>query len=775
MEYSAKDVKPPELLLRNLIQAHSTFLLHHASSISALMVRNFRTKFVNILGRYWDEFITTWTVTLHGNPAVAIYGGIKLASSGELGIGVGEEDRGSGEREVLEGFVGRVDGLIDLVVSRFGDAEELTTDKGKQPSHHMDTIAKSNWLGTGSEPSADDGAVFLGVGALSRDSLRDLTHWMEEVYSWGPRAYGVMDNPINTRQKHRKTKKRPENKWSNRSEQPMQQPELLSRPSEANTIRPSSKAAKQQKLRKGSKGDLMKDRALRPMSPLPTPQEPTLTQESANQQSQRPSYGRAQSSKSSDHSVKGTSRFSDYFKLGYGTHWSLTGSSYKDEHSSLHSVKSLKPPVEEFPPRPLVQHHPDFSDSPNGRDKPYYPLDDYVGHFLVGLLGDIEADEGQASSADESGGDGNNLRLVVRTVTVELERESDARAEGDISIDLSTGDGDVTSNMGSSQQTGTSHASSFEAQDRNKTKKLRVVLYCKRPFIYTLLFELRTESLAFPSLYRSLHHQLSPLQRPLLKSTSQRLARPLTSSHVADARNPIYDLVWDPKSLVIMSSIPNIPPHGHAYDNMPPWSRMEALSTHAQLLNTYIDTRFDEKELERTCKTSRAYWIVWTRIPDPELPNSPKQRLRSIGESSAATSRMSTPDIDGMSLGISEHNGSMNIPGSINLSEQALLSQRDGKRRGNSPKMKKKMNTRWSDRSRSLNTGSLNQSSLNSGPAHPFLEPLNPLKEHLKFDKEICLIRKAGVTGRGDEKQGLARGIGVDIKQYVDGLLKMMK
>ena len=59
---------------------------------------------------------------LHGNPAVEIFNGLKLAAGGELGIGVGEEDWGSGEREVLEGFIGRTEGLVDLVVARFGDS-----------------------------------------------------------------------------------------------------------------------------------------------------------------------------------------------------------------------------------------------------------------------------------------------------------------------------------------------------------------------------------------------------------------------------------------------------------------------------------------------------------------------------------------------------------------------------------------------------------------------------------------------------------------------------
>ena len=160
--------------------------------MSALFVRIRRSKFVNLLGRYWDSFLSTWNVMLHGNPVVNVFGGIKLASSGELGIGVGEEDRGSGEREVLEGFVGRIEGLVDLVVSKFEgpkiDPEEEKASKESESQARI--LPKQQWLGTGAEPTSDDGAVFLGVGALSRKSLRDITHWMEDLYSWGSRAYG---------------------------------------------------------------------------------------------------------------------------------------------------------------------------------------------------------------------------------------------------------------------------------------------------------------------------------------------------------------------------------------------------------------------------------------------------------------------------------------------------------------------------------------------------------------------------------------------------------
>ena len=66
-----------------------------------------RLLFCSLLERYWTRFATEWDVLLHGNPAVEMYDGIKLANGGELGVGVGEEEWGSGEREVLEDFVRR--------------------------------------------------------------------------------------------------------------------------------------------------------------------------------------------------------------------------------------------------------------------------------------------------------------------------------------------------------------------------------------------------------------------------------------------------------------------------------------------------------------------------------------------------------------------------------------------------------------------------------------------------------------------------------------------
>jgi len=680
---------------------------------------------------------------LHGNPAVAVYGGIKLADSGELGIGVGEEERGSGEREVLEGFVGRVEGLVDLVVSRFGNAVKNNDgEHGVKQSRSQSQMAPNEpWLGTGAEPGPADGAIFLGMGAISRKSLRDVTHWMEDLYSWGPRAYGVIDNPTSNRQQHRK-KQRP--RKATNSDITITQRSTVAATAAPPTSNTLTKPTKQQSGKgKSNTSNKRAESPLQTVSPAEASsdalEEAATAERVFGENRRRPSYGRAPST----HSAK-TGKFTDYFKLGYGTHWSLGGGTSKLNDATSEAGSSLTPTsVVEFPPRPIVVQESKEYDSPDSFDKLYYPSDDSVGHYLVGLIGDVEAEEPEGSSSDDSEYDGANARILLRTVTVELERESDARAEADINIDLSTADDDVLSARNArSRLTGTSHASSFESQDRNKPKKLQIVVYVNKPFIFTLLFESRTDALALSTLYRSLHYQLAPLQRPLLNSTSQRLPRPdLSTTATGDVKTPIYDLIWDPKLLTISCTIPNIPPLSPSpLAPPPPWSRLEALNTHTQILNAFAATRSEAAEVERTCKTSRGYWVVWTRIPDPEAAASPSPR-----KSSGSVTPVGSTAGDGPLASLQ-------------------LSERGGRERS------------WSRSvSQSYTNTDTNRSSIDSGPCHPSFNAPTPLRAILVRDKEIWLVRRAGDGMGRDERAGLARGIGVDTKMYVEGLLEMLR
>lgn len=694
---------------------------------------------------------------LHGNPAVAVYGGIKLAGSGELGMGVGEEDRGSGEREVLEGFVGRIEGLVDLVVSRFGDTATNTDgQRGTNLRNPQSQLLPSEpWLGTGLEPGLDDGAIFLGVGALSRKSLRDVTHWMEDLYSWGPRAYGVMNKPTSTRRKHGKRRQPAKTADSDATiTQATQRAHAEPRSSKI-SAKPAKPKGRKDTLDSSQKQGESSLRGVLENEPsMGVPETSATSEMISDENKRRPSFRRTPSSTSSTHSNK-AGTFIDYFKLGYGRHWSLGGgmAKSKEETTPRDTGPLTSTPTEEVSPKEDAAQDSDHGNSPSGFDNPFYPVDDSIGHYLVGLLGDVEAEEPEGSGSDDSEADSTSPRILLRTVTVELERERDARAKADISIDLSTTDEVLPETQVGSQNTSTSNVLLSKSQDGSTTTNLRIVAYVNKPFIFTLIFELETEASTLPSLYRSLHHQLAPLQRPLLASTSHKLSRPdISTAAAGDAKTPIYDIIWDPKRLTISSTIPDIPsPSPYPCIDPAKWSRLEALNTHIQLLNTFSATRNENSELERTCKTSRGYWVVWTRIPDPEVAQNSKPKsqgtITPINES-ITTSEAASP-----------------------LSSLHISNQSPGQGRADT------------NRCPSQASSAANRSSMSHHPAHPFLDTAAIAMNGLTKDKEIFLIRKASdaistsAFARGRENANapakLAQGIGVDTKRYIEELLDM--
>ncbi|KAF7552312.1 hypothetical protein G7046_g7444 [Stylonectria norvegica] len=535
-EYSSREIKPANLVLRDLLRTHSIFLMHHGSSLSALFVRTKRSKFVAVLSRYWDLFLSTWNVTLHGNPARAVFGGINIAASGELGVGVGEEDRGSGEREVLEGLVGRIEGLADLVVSKFGDDDSEAQREAARNGEIMP------WLGTGQEPGAADGAVFLGMGAVSRKSLRDVTHWMEDLYTWGDHAYGVIDSPTSIRRAKRRAARVDEHKAGT------PETDMTANATTHGTTDLASHPA---------------DEEL-----------PAL--------SENPSTGLQ------DGDEGKLDKVVNYFKLGYGTYWSLPGGSGDSPDPAKSSTDDGNEPLK--PARPSMRD----------RTTSY----DASGHFLIGLKGDIEdgLSEQEVSLTSDSADVEHNSRTIVRTLHVELESEATDRPEATIVHDF-----EHPASILTQSQVAGNMLPGYDSHDLNKAKKLRVVVYVNRPFVFTFLFHLRTDSLAWDTLYRSLHNQLAPLRKPLIASTRYRPERPSTDS----AGSSIYDLIWDPDALTVHSSIPNIPDN---YLSPEPWSRPDALNTHLHLLTIHAATRPRASDLERTQKTSRGWWIVWARL-----------------------------------------------------------------------------------------------------------------------------------------------------------------
>lgn len=675
-EYSSREVKPAVLLLQDLLRAHTVFLLHHDSSMSALFLRIKRAKFTSTLGRYWDLFLSTWNVLLHGNPIQDVFGGIKIAASGELGIGVGEEERGSGEREVLEGLVGRIDGLVDLVVSKFGESHPDDYEKTSEKQRERIDETHAQWLGTAKEPDAEDGAIFLGVGALSRKSVCDITYWMEDMYTWGENAYGVLESPKAATRRTRRTS-RPE-PTKKAAAPPMQIPPSLFEP----------------------------NRGAKPARRTSSPQQisPALG----------PSAGEGAAAGNADDSGGGLDKYMDYLKLGYGKYWSLGGTSTPEE-SDLgvsNDTKDDRPKVERSASRG----------------------DDVVGHFLVGLTGEVR--EGWVEDPEERrfamDHEEDNARNIVRTLVVELEPQASEKSHGLLSKVLGSHDTDVSSNA----QGGTSRRASFNSQDLNKTERLRVVVYVVKPFVFTLLFRVRTESLAFEGLYRSLHHQIAPLRKSLTRSTAYRLDRP----DVGKASAAIYDLIWDPKTRTVHSTIPNIPEAADMYksNDQPPWSRVEALNTHMQILNMYKSTRLNPDELERTSKTSRGWWIVWNRILERN-----SEEADNSASSSARTEKPQLQDTANSSLKSNE---------SIAEGSQAAESDE------------------------SFDPSSGRSSAGRESPPIDVSKEIFLIRkasDHVGHGRSVSLAAASGGVGWADGASRLAQGIGVDTRKYIEGLLSL--
>ncbi|EED23829.1 conserved hypothetical protein [Talaromyces stipitatus ATCC 10500] len=570
IEYSSREIYPPQSLIQQLRRAHSIFLLHHSDSLESLYGRVGREPFCKLLGRFWNRFVRHWLVLLNGNPAVDLFNGVKLAVGGELGIGVGEEEWGSGEREVLEDFVSRTNGLVDLVVSRFGDAPTQPPTSPVKGTSGKEQAELRVWLGSDQTPRPSDGVIFSGVGAISRRSLVRISHWMEWIYRYGEAAYGVDENPSSGRSRRRRRPK----------------------PKATTTLTPTQPTGPK---KTNSKTESQSGRKS-PGIPLPlvvgTP--PPVQNTTSGDQTPEDSGISAE-------------MVMKYLTLGYGSVWKIPGIS---PNASSEATGSAKGGTE------------------NGGSQDNKPKkndgDASQGKFIIGLRDDLEEEVSDDDNPDESvfflpqNQEDNNRRTLLRTVQVEA----------------------------------------VESASYNNGQVLTVQ---RQPFMFTFLFDLRTPSLTLPSFYRSIHHQLGPLQRPLLSSTSPlNVARRIyfadcdagekkrASSAIS---SPIHDLVYDPSNLTVRSSIPNIPEPGVNHtssspssllgssDRQPQWSRLEALNVHSQFLSTYIETRSRPLEMERTCKTSRGWWLIWVRIRDEpsaskQLP--PPQQQQQQGQATAA-------------------------------------------------------------------------------------------------------------------------------------------
>ena len=701
VEYSSREVSPPLLLLKQLQQAHSIFLLHHGSGLNDLHSRLGRQLFTATLERYWNRFARDWDVLLHGNPAVDIYDAAKIAGGGELGIGVGEEEWGSGEREVLEDFVRRTEGMVDVVVGRYGDQPVDVKEDVSGETNEAVMKQPDPWLGIGNHPRPCDGTIFSGTGALSKTSLTTVSRWMDAIFRHGESAYGVGDNPT-SRPRQRRQRRKPHGQSTNGGS---------GRSRSVQTTEPHPRIKSP-----GGRGTDLRRKAIENAAtppgipaPLVGSVERSLDQALANVQKRGESQtGEADDAKSrsdkprseDESSYFDAEKLVGYLKLGYGSSWTLNPKGFgaqKDEipepspgpdPSTPPSAEPEPPPLQELDPTP------DISDTEQEEPTFVQRLEQSIGKFLIGLSGDLNITEFEVDPGEETQAVTGELgirqsrsrRVVMRTINVQLSRSHQPVSSQDTSD-------------GATIRASTDYFAS-STMPPAETTKLRAVLYIHQPFIFVFLFELQTPSLTMPSFYRSLHHQVGPLQKPLLRSTDPSRIPERIAQHMdmrIDGTVPtalgLYDLVYDPVKNTVRTSIPNIPIPGtlaaegilsantsnttaaaanrtvsgawytlgipigsipgssssttnpnlnlSTPDRMTEWTRIDALNVHTSILNTYISTHTTTPllEIERTVKTGRAWWIVWLRVPRHGAPAN----LAGMATPSAPVSGKATP------------------------------------------------------------------------------------------------------------------------------------
>jgi hypothetical protein len=406
VDYSSREVSPATLLIKQIERAHRVFLLHHGISLSELYQRLGRSKFCNILEKFWTYFAQTWDVLLHGSPAVDIFGGIKLAAGGELGIGVGEEEWGSGEREVLEDFVSRTEGLVDVVVSRFGEPSSTQQFDRNTPKEDKQRQSKGQepWLGTGKSPAASDGVIFSGNGTLSKASVRNVAYWMQWIYTHGEFAYGVKENPGSNRRGRRK-------KLHVRRSSPA-----------------SSSKAKGSEDRPTIKSSSSGSRPAGIPPPIVSAAEHSFDNASKAVESHR-----NEDTDLSRSPFTNPDKWMKVLTLGYGSAWGAgtTKTSDSDDrtedkiknHEGI-KVPEVNPKLRYIDPKPDIDHVQAMMEIQAEQEN--------HGYFLIGLKGDME--QADVENPDEgSDGDDWNSRILLRTVHVECTKEIEPGTPGSLS------------------------------------------------------------------------------------------------------------------------------------------------------------------------------------------------------------------------------------------------------------------------------------------------------------------------------------------------------
>jgi hypothetical protein len=369
-------------------------------------------------------------------------------------MGVGEEEWGSGEREVLEDYIRKTNGLVEVMVSRYGEASPLQLHSKSNAKGSEDISSQEPWMGNGSPLKSTDGVIFSGAGVLSRKSLRDISHWVDTIYRFGDHAYGVRDNPTSDRRKRRRKNQDSE----------------VARLGSPETLRPG---------RAGAKSDEQFQPRIPP--PIVTAVESSLDKASkAVETEQNEGNPEVQPFMAS---LSDTETWMKYLTLGYGTAWGGKGSETPSEQppTDKSDVRRNRAPSPEVAMR-YIEPEPAVDRAEEKARVQIQSEND--GYFIIGLKGDMQNEDVDDDNEDSQW----NNRTMLRTLHVEV-------LEGKV------------------PETPSSEVEAFDLEREVKPEKpSKYTLTRLRPVIYVVskeqgVWECHTEENAAPAI-----HLLIPLQ-----------------------------------------------------------------------------------------------------------------------------------------------------------------------------------------------------------------------------------------------------------------------
>ncbi|KAF8464084.1 hypothetical protein BDZ91DRAFT_730706 [Kalaharituber pfeilii] len=622
VEYSSRELSQPALLLSQLLSAYNQYRFLYGTFSENLQLLG-REKFCRRLERYWKRWAWRWDVMPVGNPAVEVWGGIKIAQP-RLGAAVAEvlEAFAAQERAVEGG------GFVDIIVSRFGKAEDPGQVKkdgaataSTESQRTASTLAFSLWpTSTKLSPSQSprtqsparpppllpvslprqppvpreftpsDGCIFPGTGQFEPVSVRDITVWASNVY------LAHEDKPgFGTRKKKQKRQ---------RIQRFHSIPNIKSDNSLNIDSSPSFRG-RVDSAEAGSSADIQGDGAIpvrsRPRSLIAAHRMPQRL-ESGN--SSAGSYRRdlpqgdmsgntTMPSPGGGSSIPANGKLLNILTFGWAgagnTNDGVTG---RDRVAQTPVTTETNVGSCSQPGSPKVKMDPVKS-----TNQP---------RFLYGFTGNLDEDE------DDGNGDLGIDDLDVGSKITEKYVWLVKSNSSSLGVNSELNE---TSRAGKTEDIPQLHRSSTEQTLRPSTlKEYRLVVYLNPPFTIILIFEPNTPRLSSPSFYRSLHLRLGPLRSSLLPTQSTKPATTATPKSSSPHPKPtVYDFLFDPFTLHLSSSIPNIPlfsPFSLPEPNSP-WTRLEAIHVHNQILNLYVDSN---RGKERKSRTTRGWWLAWSRL-----------------------------------------------------------------------------------------------------------------------------------------------------------------